>query len=98
MCASHPHSLNFATWKSAFALSWGDPTWLGSADSCSSHVRISAGSIAASNAFSLSISADEAADLKPIRPAGSALPAHARIADAERIGRIARIDFMGGEK
>jgi hypothetical protein len=43
--------------KSAFALSWGEPTWFGSEDICSSHERSSAGSIAASKAFSRSSSA-----------------------------------------
>src|SRR4029078_4145901 len=32
--ASQPYCLNIASWKSAFALSCGDPTWLGSDDIC----------------------------------------------------------------
>jgi hypothetical protein len=39
---------------SALSLLWGEPTWLGSAAMRFIHVPISAGSIAASNFFSIS--------------------------------------------
>src|SRR5476651_1469250 len=97
MWASHPHSLNFASVKSALSLSWGEPTWLGAEDICSSHEPRSAGSSAASKDFSDSSSAAEEAALNPER---DPLWAHALVPSMPMTATNAppsRNDFMGPE-
>src|SRR6266567_5496598 len=54
MCASQPQDWNCASAISAFALLWGEPTWLGSAAMVFIQPPISVGLIEASNRLSRS--------------------------------------------
>lgn len=70
-----PHCWNKSRTYSAFALSCGEPTWLGSADRVFSQLLRSAGSSVASNRYSSARWAAESLSGKPNRREGVAAPA-----------------------